>query len=217
MADENKTTEPAVNFSPEQIKAIDALFEKRLKAINRSTSQSADEQRPAGISMYNLRDPKKIEAVRVSRFDGKWVIGWKDLQNDPYKKTPKYLDYGVAMYDDRKFTNEPFITLLLSDDGEKIEEKRVLLLDYMQNREKDQPINQIPVKDIRVVTIIEDHGILGSSAGFAGAVDVDPRTGRNVNVDRTAILQQSKREERYFTIAIPGFKKEIEINSEFLA
>lgn len=217
MAEETKKTRstasetdpvpaPTVSFTPEQMAVIERMIERRASYNGQEVSSA----RPQGISMYNLRDPKKIEAVMMSRFDAKWVVGFKNLQKDPYKKTPSYLRYGPEPI--RKLPNEPYITLLLSEDGKKIEEKEVLLLDYMENREKIE----VPVVDIKVKEVIHDHGVLGSSGEYAGAVDIDPKTGRNVNVKPQTILQQSKTEDRTFIVQVPDFAEPLSIIADFL-
>lgn len=193
----------AVTFSPEQITLINAMFEERLKGEKSSRG-------PNGISMYALRDPKSIETIRVSRFDGKWVIGYKDLQTDPYKKTVQYLRYGVDPI--RKLFNEPFITLLLTSDGKKIEEKEVMLITYMDNRERENPICKVKVMEVKSKPVIHDHGILGSGGTFAVAID---EKGKPEN--RPTILAQSKSVELSFVAQPEGFKEPYEFSSDFLS
>jgi len=205
MAPQNKEqTEgevPMVTFSPEQIKQIDKMMAERMKSVE--SRQSENPNNP--ISLYNLRDPKSIDTVKVSRFDAKWVLGFKNLQNDPYKKTPKYLRYGVEPI--RKLPNEPYVTLLLSADGKKIEEKEVLLLDYMENREKID----IPVIKCEVKTIINDHGILGAVGSYGVAVNE-----KGNPESRPTYKMESKSEERVFTVKLPEFDFEVEFITDFL-
>ena len=151
MADEEKKPKKAVVFSPEQMSAIDEMFKNFQK--DSKSSRSPNE----AVSMYGLRDPKTISSVKVSRFDGHWVVGFKNQQTDPYKKTPKYYKIGIDPI--RKLFNEPFVTLLLSDDGEKIEEKEVMLVTYLENRDTAN----LDVLEIKKTPHIYDHGILGSS------------------------------------------------------
>jgi len=193
---------PQVTFSPEQIKMIDKMMAERLKSVESRQTENPNN----AVSLYNLRDPKSIETVKVSRFDAKWVLGFKDLQNDPYKKTPKYLRYGVEPI--RKLPNEPYVTLLLSSDGKKIEEKEVLLLDFVENREKVD----IDVIKCDVKTIIHDHGILGATGSFGVAINEkgNPET-------RPTYKMESKSEERVFTVKLPGFDIESEFITDFLA
>lgn len=196
---------PAVTFSKEQIDMIEAMFKSRIDSIKDSLGGSKDSPNSA-ISMYNLRDPKEIKTVKVNRFDGKWVIGFKDLQTDPYKKhIPKYLRYGIEPI--RKLNNEPYVTLLLSNDGKEVVEKEVLLVDYVEYRDQ---VN-VPVIKIEIKEKINDHGILGSSDGFAIAVD---EKGKPEN--RPTILAQSKTVDRIFTVQLEGFDKPSVFITDFL-
>lgn len=199
MADEEiKKEKKSVTFSAEQIELIDQMFEARLK------DSKVRPDTPNGISVYNIRDPKKIESVIVSRFDAKWVLGFKNLQNDPYKKTPKYIRYGVEPI--RKLANEPYVTLLLSDDGKNITEKEVLLVDYMEYRDR----KNIPVVECKVKEIIHDHGVLGGSSQFAVAVN-----DKGNPEARPTILAQSKSEERRFVLNLQKFDAQGNEDGEF--
>lgn len=190
--------EKAVTFTPDQIALIDKMFKDRSKAEKSSRS-------PNAISMYNLRDPKAIQSVKVSRFDGHWVIGFKDLQQDPYKKNKQYLRYGVDPI--RKLFNEPFVTLLLTDDGEKITEKEVMLITYMENRDQ----KDIPVIEKKEHPRINDHGVLGSNGNYAVAID-----DKGAVESRPTILQQSKSVDLSFIIQPDGFKTPHEFSTDFL-
>lgn len=195
---EGTEPKPPVTFSPEQIALIDKMFEERTKSM----TQRPD--KPNAISMYNIRDPKKIETVKVSRFDAKWVIGFKNLQNDPFKKMPKYLRYGVEPI--RKLPNEPYVTLLLSNDGKEIIEKELLLVDYMEYRDQ----KDVPVVKCNIQEVINDHGVLGSSSQFAIAVN-----DKGNPEARPTILQQSKSEIRTFDVKLPTFDAQGEPDGEF--
>lgn len=190
MAEEKEKPKKAVVFSPEQMQAIDEMFKNFQKDTKEARSPNS------AISMYDLRDPKKISTVKVSRFDGHWVLGFKDLQADPYKKTKQYCRIGIDPV--RKLFNEPFVTLLLSDDGETIEEKEVLLLTYMENRDT-VPLDVIEIKE---VTRIMDHGILGNTGAFAIAIN---EKGNPEN--RPTIKAQSKTIDREFLVKPEGFKE----------
>lgn len=194
---------PAVTFNADQIKVIEQMLEERMKSV-RGTDNSPNNP----ISLYNLRDPKAIQTVKVSRFDAKWVVGFKDLQNDPYKKAPKYLEYGVDPI--RKLNNEPYIVLLLSDDGteKKFTEKRVLLVDFMENRERVD----VDVISMRTKEEIHDHGILGQQSNYGIAID---EKGNPEN--RPTILAQSKSVKRWFTVQPEGFTEPMEFPTDFLA
>lgn len=193
--------EAPVAFNPAQIKVINKMLEDAVKGIRNSASSPN-----SPISLYNLRDPKNIETVKVSRFDAKWVIRFKDLQNDPYKKTPKYLRYGVDPI--RKLNNEPYITLILSSDGVKEEEKEVLLVDYMENRDRVD----LKVISHREKEVIHDHGILGQQNNYGVAIDDKGRP-----ESRPTILAQSKSIVRWFTVQPEGFKEPMEFPTDFLA
>lgn len=187
---------PSTAFTPDQIAVVTKMMEE-LKTSLQSGPDRSKNNPNSPISVYNLRDPKTIESVKVSRFNAKWVLGFKNLQSDPYKKTPKYLRYGVEPI--RKLHNEPYVTLLLSADGKNIEEKEVLLLDYMENRE----VVDIKVLNVEVKPVVHDHGVLGATGQFAIAVN-----DKGAPESRPTILAQSKSEERKFTVKLPEFDTE---------
>jgi hypothetical protein len=197
-----KASESTVTFSTEQLDVINKMLEERMSMVKSQTTENPNN----GVSVYNLRDPKSIENVMVSRFDGKWVIGFKNLQQDIYKKNiPLYLRYGVDPI--RKLPNEPYVTLLLTNDGKDIEEKEVLLITYMENRSKEM----IPVLEIRLDEKIHDHGILGRSSQYAVAYGDN-----NKPAERTTILAQSKSEVRTFKVHLEGFAEPIWLSTDFL-
>lgn len=193
-------TKSSVTFSADQIAIIKQMLEDRMKSVRGS------QKSPNAISLYDLRDPKNIETVKVARFDAKWVIGFKDIQNDPMKKTPKYLRYGVEPI--RKLSNEPYITLILSDDGKKKVEKEVLLVDFMEYRERID----CKVLSHREREVINDHGILGQQNNYGIAIDDKGKA-----ESRPTILAQSKSVIRFFTVQPEGFIEPMEFTTDFLA
>lgn len=199
----SQTVEASDPFTPSQIAVVQKMMEDLKASMMAAPDRSANNPN-SPISVYNLRDPKTIETVKVSRFDAKWVLGFKNLQADPYKKTAKYLRYGVEPI--RKLHNEPYVTLQLSMDGEHIEEKEVLLLDYMENRE----VQDIKVVDVKVEPKIHDHGVLGASSQFAIAVN-----SKGEPEARPTILAQSKSEIRTFTVKLPEFNAAGDQTGEF--
>lgn len=182
-----------VTFTPEQMEVIQKLIQSNKGNVNEP------------LSVYNKRDKTKIETVNVSRFDGKYVIGFKNLQNDPYDKTPRYFQEKLDIK--RKLPDQPFVTLILSD-GKETEEKEVSLIDYMNYRKK------IPMKVVHIEKkeIIEDKGILGRNAEMGQAIDEygNPERG-------TAVKAEFKRVEMVFYVDIPGFSKPVEMIDAFLA
>lgn len=200
------SAKPPVTFTPEQIDVISQMFKEHTASVQNSGRRGDS---PNAVSMYNVRDSKSIETVKVNRFDNgtgmKWVIGYKNLQNDKYKKTPKYLRYGIDPI--RKLHNEPYITLLLSDNGEETVEKEVMLVDYMQNRDQ----KDIPVVNIKIESVINDHGVLGSRGEYAGLIN------EKGNLEaRPTILAQSKSEIRVFTVQLPDFPTTTDFSTDFL-
>jgi hypothetical protein len=200
MADET-TKKEKVAFTAEQMEIIQSMLAE--------TRQASSERRVDAISMYNMRDPKAIESVNIKRINGKFVMGFKNFQNDPFKKTPRYLEYKKD--EARGLLQEPFITLLLQEDEKsKVEEFPMLLLDYVTQGKRDQ--YQAKVVDIKRKKVIEDHGYLGSSGEFATAVDEKGNPEK-----RTAIMAQTEREERVFLVELPGFSEPVEFIPDFLA
>lgn len=189
-----------VSFTPEQLDLVQKMIEAS-KGNGTSTR--------GAISRYSdVRDPKSIETVNVSRFDGKWVLGFKDLNIDAYRKTPKYSENKLDII--RKLPDQPFVTLLLSSDGKETVEKEVSLVDYMNNREKVQ----CKVEKVFKKEIIDDKGLLGrqGSSGVAGAIDDNGNL-----LTPTAIKAEVMRVELTFLVEIPGFTKPVEFIEAFLA
>src|ERR1035437_6104589 len=141
-----KATEDAVTFSPEQMALIEKIIlSKESKTVN---------GREAISRFSNTRDPKEIVTCPIYRFDGKFVIGFKDYNQDPYRKEPRYYDLKLDV--NRRLADQPFVTLLLSTDGKNIEEKEVPCVDYTRKRMKvmiEKPNFKIVSKER-----IEDHG-----------------------------------------------------------
>lgn len=187
-----------VPFNAEQMSIIQQMLAEA-RDSNRSSNISA-------ISMYNQRDPKSIESVNVKRIDGKFVVGFKNWQKDSFKKKPQYLVYKAMP--ERGLYKEPYITLLLSEDGVTFDEKEMSLVDYHDEREyyKAKCLN------VEVKKVIEDNGYLGSSGEYATAVD-----DRGMPMARPTILAQVEREERVFTVELPGFEKPQEFIGDYLA
>ncbi len=82
------------------------------------------------------------------------------------------------------------------------------LVDYMNERE----YYKAKVLDVKLKVITEDHGFLGSTGEYATAVDE-----KGLPIQRPTILAQTQREERVFTVELPGFEKPFSFISDFLA
>ncbi|MGV8130842.1 MAG: hypothetical protein ACP5N7_01950 [Candidatus Pacearchaeota archaeon] len=190
----------SVSFTPEQLDLVQKMIEA--SKTNGTSTRGA-------ISRYtDVRDPKSIEQVNVSRFDGKFVIGFKDLNKDPYRKAPKYSENKLDI--SRKLADQPFVTLLLSNNGKDIEEKEVSLVDYMNNREK------MPCKAVKVhkKEIIDDKGLLGrqGASGMASAIDEN-----NKLLEPLTVRAEVKRVELFIDVEIPGFSEPVSFIEAFLA
>ena len=191
-----------VVFTPEQMSAIQQMLEE--------TRKSSASQKPDAISMYNMRDPKKIETVNIKRINGKFVMGFKNFQKDAFKTKPMWLQYKI---DSSRGTpsREPFVTLILQEnENDKKEEVEMLLVDYVTTGKRDQ--YQAKVVKIDVKEVIEDHGILGAHGDYAGAVDSS-----GIPEVTPKILAQTKHEERVFYVELPGFSEPVEFLPDFLA
>lgn len=189
--------ENTVPFTAEQMAIVEKMIQQSKVRGNTDSS----------ISVYGMRDPKKIETVKVSQFDGMFVIGFKDLQNNPLKKTPKYSETKMDII--RKLPNEPFITLLLSNDGEKVVEKEVPLVDFMNYRERIV----CPVIKLDKEEVIKDHGILGRQNDQFGA-EIDEN---NRPVQSAGIKAEYKTNLMKYYVELPGFNKPVEFIEDFLA
>jgi hypothetical protein len=192
-----------VVFSPEQMEVVQAL-------IAQSRDVSTKKEREAISRFTNTRNKKEIMSVPIYQFDGKFVIGFKDLNKNPYRKTAKYCELKLDIH--RKLADQPFVTLLLSSDGEDIEEKEVSLIDYMGNREK--VIIEKPNFEITTEEVIEDHGIVGKGGGGTFAAEID---GSGRTVTPMLVKAETKLERRTYKINLPGFKKPVKLIEEFLA
>ncbi len=172
------------------------------------TRKNTDVQRPDAISMYNLRDPKKIESVNIKRIDGKFVMGFKNFQKDAFKKTPQWLQYELDASRGGAPTREPFVTLFLQEnEADEVTERKMMLVDYITEGKRDQ--YQAKVLDVKVEEIIESHGFLGGRGEYAGAID---EKGAPSVVPK--ILAETKREKRTFFVELPGFSKPVEFSGE---
>ena len=63
-----------VPFTAEQMDIVRSMIEE--------VKENSKSQSPNNISMYNLRDITAIETVNVKRYDGKFVLGFKNHQKD---------------------------------------------------------------------------------------------------------------------------------------
>jgi len=198
---------PKTGFTPEQ--SAVTFTPEQMEIIQQIVKQSSARGSGQPISVYGQRDPRKIQTVKVSNFDGKFVVGFKDLNTNPYKKEPKY----SVMKQDliRGFTKpEPFVTLLLSSNGTDIEELTLPLVDFMDQRMKIE----VPVIHMEEKEVIEDHGLLGQRNDEM-AIGLDD-SGKPLQ--RIAIKQESKKVIQKFYVQIPGFAHPVEfIGSDFLA
>jgi len=186
-----------VAFSQEQLAIVNSMIAQAVRSSARTDSS---------VSVYGQRDPKSIERVNVKRMNGKFVIGFKNLQNDPLRMdVPKYLEYKFDPI--RKLNEQPFITLILSD-GKETEEKEILLADYYRHRD----YFEAKVTDIKVEKEVVDDGVLGRGGNTAREVDE-----KNNPVARTKIKAESIKEKRTYMVELPGFEKSIAFNQDFLA
>lgn len=186
-----------IGFSPEQMELVRSMIDAAKGSGERGS-----------VSRYtDVRDPKKLETVKVSRFDNKFVLGFKDLNIDPYRKAPKYSENKLDLV--RKLPDQPFVTLILSDGGEQTE-KEVSLIDYMNNREQVQ----CKVAGVKEKEVIDDKGILGrqGGGGYASAVDGDGKL-----VHSVAVKAEVKRIERNILVEVPGFDEPVSFIEAFLA
>ena len=193
--EKNKTSIP---FNAEQMEIINQMISQVKESSSRNGADA--------VSVYNTRDPKSIESVNVRQINGKFVIGFKNLQQNKFKNTPLWLTYKDDKI--RGLTREPFITLILSENGKDKEELEMMLVDYVTTRDtfKAKCIN------VEVKEIVEDHGVLGSTGEYAVSVD-----DKGLPTSRPSVLAQTKREERVFTVELPGFESPVEFISDFLA
>lgn len=191
-----------VSFSPEQMEVIQSLIS--------ASKESTNERGQQAISMFsNVRDPKEIMAVPLYRIDNKFIIGFKNLNQDPYRKNAKY--YELKFDVNRKMADQPYVTLLLSTDGKEIEEKSILVLDYVNNRVKVE----IPKGEFKIISkeVIKDHGIIGRGGGtFA-----EDYASVNSPAMPVKIKMETKEMQRTFIINVPGFEHPVEMIEEFLA
>ncbi len=189
--------EEEVSFSSKQMDIVNKMIQDAIKG-------TANPNDP--ISVYDMRDPKKIETVNVRRYDAKFVMGFENFQKDPMKAKPRYITLDVDPI--RKLPNEPYLTLLLSADGKTIEKRKVMLVDYMAQRD----VYVAKVLEVKEKEIIRDHGILGNRGSMGIAVD------EKYNPEpRLTMKAQTKSVERSFVVQLPEFSGTTEFISDFLA
>ena len=187
-------------ITPEMLSAIQSLLGERDKKAGTD-----------GLSLYtDVRDPLKVEEVRVKRFDNQFVVGYKNLNTDSYSSTPIYTVNKA--YPDRKLNAEPHITLLLADgtedaNGLVITEKEVALIDYMTYRTEVI----LPVIEFKAVEDIIDKGRLGVRGG---AFETD---GSGNPVARLSVKKEVRMVDYFVTVQPKDFAKPISINQLFLA
>lgn len=206
--EENKKAK--VQFTDEQMAVINDMIKERLNSSKSARPSGHSE----GLSVYDARDPKKIESVNVRRFDGKFVIGFVDHSNGQSKK-PKYILTKSDGSPDNKRGGLPYITLILAD-GEtdskgklKTEEKEILLTEYMDERKNSYTAKLIDIIEKEEVI---DTGFLGRNGTFAGEVDSE-----NKPVTRSKIKAQYKMLTRVFIVELPGFVDPVELKEDFVA
>ncbi len=191
-------------FSPEQMDLVMQLIAANKESTTNERGQSA-------ISRFtDVRNPKEIMTCPVYRFDGKFVLGFKDLNKDPYRKAPKYSEAKLDI--NRGLKDQPFVTLLLSNDGVDIEEKEVPLIDYVNNRMKVE----IPKGDFEIKNddVIKDYGVIGRGGGGAFAQDIG---GNGQPISPVKIKAETKETQRTFIVKLPGFEKPVTFIEAFLA
>lgn len=191
-----------VGFTPEQMDLVTKMIE---------ASKSTRNERGVVSRYSDVRDPKSITKVKVSRFDGKFVLGFKDLNTDPYRKAPKYCENKLDLL--RKLPDQPFVTLLLSaGEDDEITEKEVSLITYMDNRSKEE----CDVDHIEETTFIDDKGLLGRYAGGPG-VSVGAIDDMGKFTTPVQVKAEVKRVERVYFVKVPGFEKPVSFIEAFLA
>lgn len=192
-----------IAFTPEQMELVQQLI--------LASRDSKDENSRQAISRFsNIRDPKAIMSIPTYRFDEKFVVGFKNYSNDPYRKVPKFYDMKLDI--NRKLNDQPFVTLLLSTDGETITEKEVPVIDYINNR-----IKVILEKDAFEIVnkeVLDDKGIIGRGGGGTFAQEIGSN---GIPISPVLVKAEVKRIERKFIINFPGFIKPVEMIEEFLA
>jgi len=185
-------TKEDTQFSQEQLAAIAQIVQKSATKSNES------------VSVYDQRDNKAIETVNVKKFDGEYVIAYKDLNKDPASKKQKYTEVELDIFTKK---NTEYITLILSD-GKNEREMKVRLSDLMAERHNRY---QAKVLNIEVKKIIDQHGLLGKT-GMANDID-----GSGKVISGPAVKAESLREERVFIVEIPGFAAPVRLEEYVLA
>lgn len=192
-----KKPEGGVTFTPEQLELVQQMI-----AQSKETSQ-----KDSSISVYGARDPREITHVKVSMFEGKFVVGFKDFQNNPFSKEKKL--YQEKTIPERGLTRQPFVTLILTDTEGELEEMEVALVDYMNYRSKVE----LPIEKMIRNEVIKDHGVLGKvGAGTAIGVDSEGKA-----LSKLSLKAESKEIKTSFYVKLPGFKNAIEFTEDVLA
>lgn len=186
-----------VPFNAEQMEIINAMI---------ANAQKRGVNEP--ISVYGQRDPRIVTTVKVSQFEGKFVTAFKNLQMNPFKKEPKYSTMKPGYMG--KAAPEPYVTLILSNNGTDFVEKEVALVDFMDNRDKVE----VPVVHTVKEEVIKDYGVLGRQGNtMAVAIDENGRPMAQVN-----LKAETKEVITKYYVQLPGFAHPVEfIGNDFLA
>ena len=208
--EDNKKPKKAAATSETPIQGMPPLNTEQLEYLMKMIENSkAEETKASGFSLYDMRDPRTIQTVNVKRFAGndgatKFVVAFKDFQNDKFKKTPKYT---VMQFDPVTGKNsQPFVTLILSDGSEDengkliTEEKEVRLIDYVEYRERFDA----KVLNTEKRSVVKSFGILG---GHAMASEVDAK---GMKVSYPNVNKETKEDVMIFHVELPGFSKPVE-------
>lgn len=191
-----------------QANTLTSFTPEQLEVVQRLIAESKSNQKDNGpLSVYGARDPREITHVKVSMFEGKFVIGFKDFQTNPYSKDKKF--YQEKSLPERGLNRQPFVTLLLTSDGEDVEELEVALIDYMNYRTRIE----LPVESIEKKEVIEDHGVLGKRGeGMAVGLDSEGKP-----LSQLTLKAESKKTIMKFYVKLPDTDKVIEFTEDLLA
>lgn len=67
----------------ERLKSVEDTQNLQLTILNKNDSNKIDEMRRAG---------KLVKSVKVRKIDGKWIIGWKTLENDVFMQEGRLIE-----------------------------------------------------------------------------------------------------------------------------
>lgn len=140
----SKSTEEE-KYSTSEVKA---MIEQAVRNVLASQKKDSDYDAPEEHS-------KEQKMVRVSRFNGKFIVGLKNMNQDPY--FPDLVMTSVDVWDDKSRRNVPWVTLMFHDGSElfiqletAIKRANRLPCEVVETKEEDDSYDFGKVEQVKI-------------------------------------------------------------------